>query len=349
MANGLSNSLPERFWILINKEYFTGKKILVSGGGGFVGTNLTRRLASLGANVRSTFHTKDLQQKIEGVRYIQSDLLNLNECLEATSDIDFVFMCAANSSGAEVMEKTPLIHLTPNIVMNSQMLAAAYENQVKKFCFISSNTVYPLTDFAVQEDDVTGEFFEKYFIVGWMKRFSEIMCEMYSTKIKNPMDVLVVRPGNLYGPFDKFNKSESKVIAALIRRAIEKQNPFEVWGDGNDLKDFLYIEDFVDGMLEAFQVNQKFTVLNVASGLPITIKKVLDCILEVTNHKKVEVFFDSTKPTMIPKRLIDISAIKSATEWNPRTDIHEGISKTVDWYVDFFKSKNPEGLLIDNL
>ena len=72
-------------------------------------------------------------------------------------------MCAANSSGAAIMEKTPLVHLTPNVVMNSQILSAAYENEISKFCFISSNTVYPVTDFPVKEDDVTNEFFHKYF------------------------------------------------------------------------------------------------------------------------------------------------------------------------------------------
>jgi GDP-L-fucose synthase len=334
---------------LTDTNLFSGKRVLVAGGGGFVGTHLTQKLHALGASVRSTFHDKGLQQKIEGVEYLKVNLLNSEDCLAATKDIDFVFMCAANSSGAEVMDKTPLIHLTPNVVMNSQMLSAAYENQVEKLCFISSNTVYPLTDFAVTEKDVTGEFFEKYFIVGWMKRFSEIMCEMYATKIKQPMDILVVRPGNLYGPFDKFNKSESKVIAALIRRAIEKQDPFEVWGDGLDLKDFLYIDDFIEGMLKAFAIDKKFTVLNIASGIPITIKEVLEKILEVTGHAQAKVVFDTTKPTMIPIRLINISAINEATGWKPEIGISDGLRQTFEWYVEFFKTHDPEGRVIDNL
>ena len=166
----------------------------------------------------------------------------------ATRKIDYVFMLAANTSGAAVMEKTPLAHLTPNVIMNSQMLAAAYENQVSKFCFISSNTVYPVTDEPVKEEDVNYEFFSKYFIVGWMKLFSEKMSQMYSKHISNPMKTVVIRPGNLYGPHDKFTWTESKVIAALIRKSIERYDPLQVWGDGNDLKDFLYIDDFIDGL-----------------------------------------------------------------------------------------------------
>ena len=111
-----------------------------------------------------------------------------------------------------------------------------------------------------------------------MKRFSELMCEMYAEKIKVPMSTVVVRPGNLYGPFDKFTWKESKVIAALIRRAVERQDPFVVWGDGMDVKDFLYVDDFVDGLLLAFEHAQTYQPLNIASGQPVTIREVLNAI-----------------------------------------------------------------------
>ena len=264
--------------------------------------------------------------------------------MNVTQGIDFVFMAAANSSGAAVMEKTPLVHLTPNVVMNAHMLAAAYENEVKKFCFLSSNTVYPLTDFAVKEEDTNYEYFEKYFIVGWMKRFSEIMCQMYTEKIKAPMQTVVVRPGNLYGPYDKYTWTESKVIAALIRRAVERHNPFIVWGDGHDLKDFLYIEDFIDGLLLAFERVDGFSPLNIASGQPVTIHEVLTGILKATCYEEASVQYDASQPTMIPKRLIDISRMREITGWAPQTPIAEGIAKTVDWYKCTYATQNPEEL-----
>ena len=325
------------------KDFYQGKRVLVTGAGGFIGTNLVRKLVSLGAIVRGTTHENAPQELLAGVEYSTYDLLKMDNCFAATKDMDYVFMAAANSSGAAVMETTPLVHLTPNVVMNSQMLAASYENKIKKFCFISSNTVYPLTDFAVKEEDVTNEFYEKYFIVGWMKRFSEIMCEMYSNKITSPMETLVVRPGNLYGPFDKYTWTESKVIAALVRRAIEKQNPFEVWGDGLDLKDFLFIDDFTEGMLLAFAKSDHFMPVNIASGIPVTIRDVLAVILKTAGHDKAQVSFDSTKPTMIPKRMIDISKMQKLTGWSPETNLADGIAKTMDWYKKFFEEKTPEG------
>lgn len=324
-------------------NFFSGKKVLVTGAAGFVGTHLTQRLVDSGAIVRGTLHKSTPLLEINSVEYVKTNLESAEDCELATKNIDFVFMCAANSSGAEVMTKSPLVHLTPNVIMNSQMLAASYTNNVKKFCFISSNTVYPLTDFAVSEDDVTGEFFEKYFIVGWMKRFSELMCEMYSTKISNPMPTLIVRPGNLYGPFDKYKKSESKVIAALIRRAYEKENPFEVWGDGEDIKDFLYIGDFIDALFETFPKSSNFDVFNIASGVPVTIKEVLKHIIDISNNGDIEVNFDTTKPTMIPKRMIDISKISNLVGWKPKTTINQGLKLTFEWYADTYRATTPEG------
>jgi GDP-L-fucose synthase len=324
-------------------NYFSGKNVLVAGATGFVGSHLTDRLVDLGANVTGTVHKTNLANKNPKARYLEVDLEIAKDCELVTKNIEFVFMCAANSSGAEVMTKTPLVHLTPNVIMNSQMLAASYANEVKKFCFISSNTVYPLTDFAVAETDVTGEFFEKYFIVGWMKRFSEIMCEMYAKKINKPMPTLIVRPGNLYGPRDKYKKKESKVIAALIRRSFEKENPFEVWGNGEDIKDFLYIDDFIDALLETFAKSTDFDIFNIASGVPVTIKDVLKDIIEISENQDIEVKFDTSKPTMIPIRMIDISKIKTEIGWQPKISIYDGLKQTYEWYSETYRDLNPEG------
>lgn len=326
----------------MENNYYSGKRILVAGGSGFVGTHLTSHLSNLGAQVRSTFYSKEPRQRIGSVEYVSANLMNSEDCKRVTRDVDYVFMAAANSSGAAVMERTPLVHLTPNLIMNAQMLEASYENNISRFCFISSNTVYPLTNFAVKESDANFEYFDKYFIVGWMKRFSEIMCEMYSNNIKAPMETVTVRPGNLYGPFDKFNNAESKVIAALIRRAIEGEDPFTVWGDGLDVKDFLYITDFIEGLLLAFEYAKDFDPINVASGQPVTIRDAIMVILEAAGHSLVSVSYDETKPTMIPKRMIDIRKIRELTDWRPKTDLASGVSETVKWYREYYANRTPE-------
>ena len=327
---------------MIDKNFYKGKKILIAGASGFIGTHLTKKLSDLGANITGSYLNRMPNQELPNVKFIKADYTNNQDCLIATKDIDYVFMVAAKTSGAAVMEKTPLAHLTPNVVMNAQILAAAYENNVSKFCFISSNTVYPVTDFPVKEDDVNYEFFSKYFIVGWMKLFSEMMNQMYAKHIQKPMKTLVVRPGNLYGPNDKFTWKESKVIAALIRKSIERNDPFLVWGDGNDVKDFLYIDDFIAGLLIAFEKIDDFEAINIASSIPVTIKEVLNIILEVNNNQSANVKYDASMPTMLPKRLINNDKIREKCNWKPQISLEQGLKLTINWYKEFYKNTMPE-------
>ena len=328
----------------MNKNYFKNKNILVTGATGFIGTNLIKELVKLEANITGVIHKKKPKIKFPDIKYISADLLNSEECNIACKDIDIIFMCAANSSGASVIETTPLAHLTPNIVMNSLMLEAAYKNNVKKFVFISSNTVYPVTDYPVSEDDVNYEFFHKYHIVGWMKLFSEQMCKMYSSHIKNPMNTLIVRPGNIYGPYDKYSKKDSKVIAALIRRFAEQESPLNVWGDGQDIKDFIYIDDFIDGLIMVASENNFTGPINISSGKSVTIKKVIDTLCEITKQTNLEIFYDSTKPTMIPVRLISNKLAQSLFKIKINHSLFEGLKKTYDWYKIFYSNKKPEDL-----
>ena len=323
-------------------NYFKYKSVLVTGGAGFVGMNLIEKLLSLGAHVTATLHETTPLDKKNDVKYVQCDLRIPEDCRKVCENIDYVFMCAANTSGAKVMAANPLVHLTPNILMNVNMLDAAYEANVENFLFISSNTVYPISDSHVKEDDVTNEFYESYHIVAWMKRFTEIVCDMYASKIKKPMKTIVVRPGNLYGPHDKFDWGKSKVIPALIRRGIEKHDPLVVWGDGLDVKDFLYIDDFVEGLILAMEKLEGFEPINIASGEPVTIRDVLDEILRAANYQNAPVKYDSTKPTMIPKRMIDISLANELLSWTPKVSIKEGIQRTVNWYRETYNRKSPD-------
>ncbi len=311
---------------------FENSNVLVTGGAGFVGVNLIHRLLGLGANVTATLHHKKASVQDDRITYLQCDLTRPEDCQRVVQGMDYVFMCAANTSGAAVMEKTPLVHLTPNLLMNVLMLEAAYAAGVKKFLFISSNTVYPVTDHPVKEGDVTNEFFHKYFIVAWMKRFSEIVCEMYSTKIKNPMKTVVVRPANLYGEYDDFEWETSHVIPALIRKVVERHQPIEVWGDGMDLKEFIYVQDFLDGLLLAMEKQEGFDPINIANGQPVTVRDVLQAILEADDYTDAELVFDTSKPSMIRKRLIDPSKAKHDLGFESKTSLQEGICKTVTWY-----------------
>lgn len=323
-------------------SFFKDKKVLVTGAAGFTGTNLVKRLLEEGANVRGTLHNRSPQVDFDSdkINYIWGDLTRKNDCQIAVSDIDYIFMCSANTSGAGIIEHTPLVHVTPNVIMNTLMLEAAYEAKVKKFLFISSGTVYPLSDSPISESHEIGEYFHKYFFVGNMKRFSEILCEMYGSKIKNPMTTIVIRPGNLYGDHDDFEWDTSHSTAAIIRRVVERHKPIEVWGDGSDIKDLMYISDFIDGLILSMEKIDGFEILNLAKGKSYSIKGTLKTILEIDKYDDANVIYDKSKPTMIPIREFSNEKAKNLLGFNPKISLEEGIKKTIKWYRDNIKNIN---------
>jgi len=314
-------------------RFCKGKKVLVTGGSGFVGTNLILKLKDLDAKITATYHRHKPQIKEPSIKFIQADLTRAKDCEKVVKDQQYVFMCAANTSGAGIIEKTPLVHLTPNVIMNTLMMEAAYEAGAKKFLFISSNTVYPPFTHPVKEPEAwDGEPFEKYFPVAWMKRFGEKLGEIYTTKIKNPMTVVIVRPANIYGPYDDFNWETSHVIPALIRKVVERHNPVEVWGDGKEIKDIIYVEDFVEGMLLAMAKIDKFLPINIGTGAGVSINNILDRIIEIEKYHNAKVKYDKSKPTMIKKRILDVSLAKKILKFESKTSIYEGLNNTINWY-----------------
>jgi len=320
---------------------FSGAKVLVGGGAGFIGANLIQRLLSLGADIRATIHRKAPVIHDKRIEYVRCDLTKMKDCQKVVSGMDYVFLCAANTSGAAVIASTPLVHVTPNILMNSQMLEAAYFAKVKKFVWLSSNAAYPPSgDRPVKEEEMfNGDPYETYFAVGWMKRYTEILCKLYSERLKNPMSTVVLRPSNMYGPYDDYDFATSHVMAALIRRVVERHNPLEVWGTGDDIRDWIYIDDFIKALILAAEKIDSYNPINIGLGKGYSIKQALQMMLEIDGYNDAKIVFNSSKPSMIPIRLIDITKAETLLGFKPETELREGIKKTLEWYRKTYQSK----------
>jgi len=313
---------------------FEGKNVLVAGGAGFVGVNLISRLLTYGVNIRATIHKKSPVIVNDKIEYVSCDLLYMEDCRKVVRDMDYVFLCAANTAGAAVMASTPLVHVTPNVIMNSQMLEAAYFAKVKKFIWLSSNAAYPPTgDKPVKEDEMfSGDPYDTYFGVGWMKRYTEILCKLYSEKLKDRMATVVLRPSNIYGPYDKFDPSTSHMMAATIRKVVERQKPIKVWGTGGDVRDLIYIDDFVDAMILATERVNTYDPINIGYGKGYSVKEILQICLEIDGYNDAVVEYDTSKPSMIPVRNIDVKKAEKVLGFIPKTSLQEGIRKTIKWY-----------------
>ena len=319
--------------------------VLVAGATGLVGVNLLRRLLSEGARVRATLHQRTPVVDDDRIEYIPTDLTKSEDCKQAVEGQRFVFLCAASTSGAATIASTPMVHVTPNVLMNTQMLEAAYGAGVEKLLWLSSTTGYPLSGSRpVKEEEMfDGEPFEKYFFVGWMKRFTEVLCRMYGEKLAKPMTTIVLRPTNIYGPHDDFEPATSHVTAALIRKVVERQDPIEVWGTGDDVRDVIYVDDMVEAMITAMEKIESHVAINIGLGKAYSVKEVLRTALEVDGYEDARVTFNTSKPTMIPIRLIDTTMAETTLGFKAKTSLREGLRKTVEWYRNDCDLPRPAG------
>jgi len=312
-----------------------GRRILITGASGFVGSNLVRRLLSEGARVRATLYSHGPVVEDDRIDYMQADLTLQQDCERAVEGQSILLHCAASTSGAATIAATPMVHVTPNVVMNSLILEAAHQAGVEKVVWLSSTTGYPPTgDSAVREEEMfEGEPFEKYHFVGWMKRFTELLCRMYGEKLEKRMTTVVLRPTNIYGPADDFEPATSHVTAALIRKVVERQTPLEVWGTGDDVRDVVYVDDMVEAIILAAQKDiEGYMPLNVGLGKAYSVNELLAAILEIDGFGDARIEFNPARPTMIPIRLVDLSNAERVLGFRPGTGLREGLRRTIDWY-----------------
>lgn len=316
-----------------------GKTVLVTGGAGFIGSHLVERLLSEGCKVRASLHHGSPLIGSPSVDYVRGDLTLMEDCRRAVCGVDLVCHCAASTSGAGAIAGTPLVHVTPNIVMTSQLMEAAYLAGAKRFLYISSSVAYPPSENPVQEDEVfNGQPYDVYFGAGWNKRISEALAMFYAQKLKTPMSCIVVRPSNIFGPRDKFDARTSHVTAALIRRVVQRETPFTVWGTGNDIRDLLYIDDFIDGLMLALKAQETYLAVNLSAGEGCSIKQVIQILLELDGFQNADVRFDPTKPQMIPVRLIDNALAREKLGFRMSVGLKDGLRRTLAWYREHGKT-----------
>jgi GDP-L-fucose synthase len=316
----------------------TNSKILILGATGFVGRNLAEKLYKEGyANLRNHGFTRKLEGFGESV---QGDLRDDKFVEEIMKGVDVVYHCAASTSNAVDTIYAPLLHVTPNVIINALTMEKAYKEGVKKFIFLSSSTIYPESgERAVREtDNIYESIYKTYFPVGWMKRYAEVLCKMYSEILVNPMQTVIVRPANLYGPHDKYDLDKCHVTPASIIKVATRLDPIPVWGDGTEIRDLLYVEDFCEALQLIMEKEEAHEIYNVGSNKGYSVNEVIGYLKEIEGLES-PINYVNNKAPMIPKRLIDSYKIFYTLGWEAKTSIKEGLEKTLNWYKSEYLKK----------
>jgi GDP-L-fucose synthase len=320
-------------------------KILVTGASGFIGSRLTNYLIKNGySNIHTTTFSRNIPNELhQDVKNTIGDLRESAFCDVLTKDVDVVFHCAANTSNALDTKENPLLHVTPNVEMNVNLMEQSWRNGVKKFIFISSNTVYPPVGDMYCTEDMniqTTDIYPAYKAVGWMKRYCETLCDFFSNQIHNPMQCIIIRPSNAYGPNDKYDYEKCHVTPANIRKVVDGLNPIPVWGDGSEIRDLLHVDDMVSGFVIIAENVHTYDIYNVCAGEGYSVNDVLSIIKNVRgNTNPIE--YVNNKAPMIPIRLLSNDKLKKLG-WTPKYSLKSGIEDAMKWYESNKRMFNSE-------
>jgi GDP-L-fucose synthase len=310
-------------------NFYKGKKILVTGGTGLIGRPLVDMLVKAGADV--TIASLDEPTRApQGVKFVKVDLREFSSCMEVCKDKEIVFQLAGVKGSPAMTMKRPASFLVPTVTFSFNMMEAARRCGVERFLFTSSVGVYSPAE-VFYEDDVWKTFpSPNDRFAGWAKRLAELQAEAY--KIEYGWDkISIVRPANVYGPFDNFDPENAMVIPSLINRALGGENPLTVWGDGSPIRDFIHAKDVARGMMLAVEkgINEP---INLGSGSGVTIREVAETVAKSVPSGAVPIVWDTTKPAGDKKRLMDMTRAKSYG-FECEVSLEEGIKETIEWYL----------------
>ncbi len=316
-------------------NFWLKKKVLVTGGSGFIGSHVSELLVKKGAEVTVLDHVKkqNIQNIINRVELIDGDIDNLQTGIEACQNKDIVINMAARVGGIHYNQTHQGSILRENLLIACNMLEAGRLAKVERFMEVSSACVYPkdaiiptpeIEGFRGEPEPTNGGY-------GWGKRMGELLSQYYNQQYK--MKIGIVRPYNCYGPRDHFDPKVSHVIPALIKRVFDGENPLVIWGSGNQTRAFLYTQDLAEGILLATEKYCMADPINLGTDEEISIKDLIHMILKLSNKKR-QVIFDTTKPDGSPRRNSNNKKAKRLIGFKAKTKLYMGLERTINWYKE---------------
>lgn len=315
----MSGHWPER------EQFWRGKRVVVTGGAGFLGSVVVKRLKALGAAEIISPRTREHDLREVGP---------IRDLLDATRP-HVVIHLAARVGGIGANREHPADFFYDNLMMGVQLLHESWRRNIEKFVAIGTVCAYPkFTPVPFKESDLWNGYPEETNApYGLAKKMLLVQSQAYRQQYG--FNSLFLLPVNLYGPGDNFDPSSSHVIPALIRKAIEAQrdgrHELVVWGDGSPTREFLYVDDAADAILLATERYNDSEPVNLGSSDEISIRDLTELIANLTGFEGALVW-DASKPNGQPRRKLDVALARDRFGFESRVSFEDGLKRTIDWY-----------------
>lgn len=307
--------------------YWAEKKILVTGGAGFLGSSIVGKLVN-----EKSVNPKDIRIP----RSKELNLLKWENCQSAVAGVDIVIHLAARVGGIGFNQKNPATLFYDNVLMGVQMMEAARQAGVEKFVALGTVCAYPkFTPVPFKEENLWNGYPEETNApYGIAKKSMLVQANAYREQYG--FNAIYLLPVNLYGPKDNFDPNSSHVIPALIKKMVDAKlaglPEVAVWGTGNASREFLYVEDAAEGIILATEKYDKSAPVNLGVGKEITIKELVNLIARIAGYNG-KIVWDTSKPDGQPRRCLDVTRAQREFGFTAKTSFEIGVKKTVDWYV----------------
>ena len=305
-------------------QEFPYKKVIVTGGAGFLGRHLVERLESRGVDVFVPRSSDYNLVKLPDIERLLDD-----------AQTEMVIHLAAVVGGIGHNQKNPGRFFYDNLMMGTQLIEQSRLRGIKKFLAVGTVCSYPkFTPVPFKEDDIWNGYPEETNApYGLAKKMMLVQAQSYREQYG--FNAIYLLPANLYGPFDNFDLETSHVIPALIRKCIEARragsNTVEVWGSGNVSREFLYVEDCAEGILRAAEMYNEPLPINIGTGREIMIKDLVQMIARMAGFEG-NIKWQTERPDGQPRRCLDVSRAFEKLGFRAQTALEQGLQLTIDWY-----------------
>jgi len=317
--------------------FFAGKRILVAGGAGMTGASIVGRLLELDptVEVRATWHTRRPDVSAPRLQWVQANLASREACRDLVADVDAAILAASVTGGSRALNVFPEAQVTDNILVDAVVLEALTRAAVPRCIFFSTASLYQPLEGRIRESQLDRNVppHPAHRGVGFVKRASEQLCQFWHERTGAGFGIL--RAANIYGPRAAFDPDRSNFIPALIRKAVDRRDPFEVWGGPDVVRDVLYVSDAADAAVRLLAADDlACETYNLGTGRPCTVADAVRVILAAAGHEPASVVYSPTAATTINTRVLDCRALEARLGWAPRVGLDEGVARTVAWWQD---------------